>query len=63
MEIKATYKVKDLMEMLGVSYSTACRIIRQVKSVSDVLKIRGVILKEDWEAYIRNKAIPGKRGD
>ena len=49
---KVVYKVQDLMEMLDVSYSTACRIMRQVKAVSDIFKVRGIILKEDWDAYI-----------
>lgn len=55
MKEKVAYKVKDIQEMLGVGYSTACKIIRQVKSVSDSLKVRGLILKEDWEKYIALK--------
>ena len=52
---KLVYKVKDFEEMLGVSYSTACRILREAKSVKDTLKIRGLILKEDWDFYIQFK--------
>lgn len=53
---KSVYQVKDFEEMLCVGYSTACRIMRQAKAFRDTLKIRGLILKEDWEAYIQFKS-------
>lgn len=59
MENKVAYKVKDIQEMLGVGYGTACKIIRQVKSVSDSLKVKGLILKEDWEKYLALKGVSG----
>lgn len=53
---KSVYQVKDFEKMLCVSYSTACRILRQAKAFRDTLNIRGLILKEDWEAYIQSKS-------
>lgn len=48
--------VKDMMELLGgASYSTACRVIRQVKYKSDRLGIRGIIHRLDWEEYLSTK--------
>lgn len=52
---KVVYTVQDLMEMLSVKYSTACRIMRQVKAFQNTLNVRGLILKEDWEAYVQAK--------
>ena len=54
-EEKIAYKVKDIQELLGVGYGTACKIIRQVKSVSDILGVKGLILKQDFDAYISMK--------
>lgn len=48
--------VKDMMQLLGgASYSTACRVIRQVKHKSDRLGIRGIIHRLDWEEYLSTK--------
>ena len=48
--------VKDMMQLLGgASYSTACRVIRQVKHKSDRLGIRGIIHRLDWEEYLAIK--------
>lgn len=50
---KEVYSVKDIQELLGgVSYNFACRKIREVKTVSDRLEIRGHIHRLDWEAYL-----------
>ncbi len=53
---KAVYTVKDVMDMLAVKYSTACKVMREVRHVSDILSVKGIIHKEDWEAYIRAKS-------
>lgn len=50
---KEVYSVKDIQELLGgVSYNFACRKIREIKTVSDRLEIRGHIHRLDWEAYL-----------
>lgn len=50
---KEVYSVKDVQELLGgVSYNFACRKIREVKTVSDRLEIRGHIHRLDWEDYL-----------
>lgn len=53
---KVVYTVDDVMNMLAVKYSTACKIMREVRSISDILRVKGIIHKEDWEAYIRAKS-------
>ena len=58
---KEVYKVSDIQVMLGnVSYSVACRKMREVKAVSDRLNIRGIIHKKDWEDYLTLKSITQK---
>lgn len=49
---KVVYKISDLMEMLGVGYTTAARKMREAKSVKDSLKIKGCIHKDDWENFL-----------
>lgn len=50
---KEVYSVKDIQELLGgVSYNFACRKIREIKTVSDRLEIRGHVHRLDWEAYL-----------
>ena len=45
--------VEEMMKILGgLSYDTACRKIREVKSYSDRLNIRGVIHRLDWQDYL-----------
>lgn len=47
--------IADLMEILGgVSYSTASRVMRQVRAKSDRLKMKGKIHKSDWLDYLNN---------
>lgn len=50
---KEVYSVKDVQELLGgVSYNFACRKIREIKTTSDCLGIKGHIHRSDWDAYI-----------
>lgn len=45
--------IKDLQEILGgVSYSTATRVMRQVRVASDRLKLKGCIHRLDWLDYL-----------
>lgn len=60
-ETREVIKVKDMMEMLGMSYKTATKVIRQVKSVSDRLQISGVIHKLDWIDYLVWRGNHGKK--
>lgn len=54
---REVYTVKDMQLILGnVSYTLACKKIREVKSVSDRLNIRGLIHKADWEDYLAYRA-------
>lgn len=49
--------IKDMQEILGgTSYSTATRIMRQVRSVSDRLKMKGLIHRLDWKDYLAFRA-------
>lgn len=60
MDNKVVYTIKDMQEMLGVKYSTASKIIRQVKAYQDNLGISGIILKTDWETYTNRQKILNK---
>ena len=50
---REVYTVSDMQQILGnSSYSTACKKIREVKSISNRLDIRGLIHKLDWQDYL-----------
>ena len=49
---KEIISIKDMQEMLGLSYATASKKIREVKAFSDVLGISGIIHEKDWQAYL-----------
>lgn len=50
---REVYTVADMQKILGnSSYSIACRKMREVKSISNRLDIRGLIHKKDWEDYL-----------
>lgn len=60
MENKIIYTTKDISIMFSCSLDTARKIIREVKSISNILNMKGRILKEDldlWMAY--RKSIQG----
>lgn len=45
--------IADLMEILGgVSKSTAMRVMREIKKVSNVLDRKGMIHKSDWNTFL-----------
>lgn len=51
-ERKEIITAKDMMEMIGCCYVTACQKIREVKAVSNLLDLRGKIHRKDWERYL-----------
>ena len=54
---REVYTVADIQKMLGdASYSIACRKMREVKTISNRLDIRGLIHKRDWEDYLNHHA-------
>lgn len=54
---REVYTVSDMQNILGnASYSIACRKMREVKTVSNRLDIRGLIHKKDWEDYLEFRA-------
>lgn len=48
-------QVNDMMNASGLSYDTCARIIRQIKSVSDVFGIQGVVHRTDYFLYLKRK--------
>ena len=44
--------VQDFQEYSGLSYETCTRIIRQIKSVSDVFNISGYVHRTDYYLYL-----------
>ena len=54
---KEVYTIADLREMLGgISYCAGARKMREVKSISDRLHIKGIIHKLDWLDYLNFRA-------
>ena len=54
---REVYTISDLQNILGnASYGTASRKMREVKTVSNRLDIRGLIHKKDWEDYLEYRA-------
>lgn len=43
----------DLMEMHCIKETTASAMIRNIKSCSDILHLRGVVHVKDYEAWIK----------
>lgn len=50
--LKEVIRAKDIRAEFGVSLSTAYKIIREIKAVSDVLGISGMVHQKDYQAYI-----------
>jgi hypothetical protein len=44
--------VKDLQDTSGLSYDTCCKIVRQIKSVSDIFHIAGCVHRTDYYLYL-----------
>lgn len=44
--------VADMIEVSGLSYDTCTKIIRQIKSISDIFGIAGHVHRTDYYAFI-----------
>lgn len=47
--------IQDLIETSGLSYDTCARIIREIKSVSDVFRIAGCVHRTDYFMYLSRR--------
>lgn len=47
--------VDTLQEASGLSYDTCCRIIREIKSVSDIFHISGCVHRTDYFLYLSRR--------
>lgn len=47
--------IQDLIETSGLSYDTCARIIREIKSVSDVFRIAGCVHRADYFMYLSRR--------
>lgn len=47
--------IQDIMETSGLSYDTCSKIIREIKSVSDVFKIAGCVHRTDYFMFISRR--------
>lgn len=52
---KQVLTVKDLMTILDCKQDTAYRKIREIKSVSDIWQISGMVALEDYQYYIEQR--------
>lgn len=49
---KEVIKATDIAEAWGVSIETAYKVIREIRAKSDRLKMRGAVLKSDYEKVL-----------
>lgn len=49
--------IRDIMETSGLSYDTCAKIIREIKSVSDVFKISGCVHRTDYYLFLSRRFI------
>ncbi len=47
--------VQDLMDTSGLSYNTCTKIIREIRSVSDVFGIAGCVHRTDYYLYLSRR--------
>lgn len=47
-----TYTTEQMCQLLQVSTGKAQQVMREIKSVSDTLRISGVVHKQDYEAWL-----------
>lgn len=52
---KEVLRIADLQELTGLSQPTVVELMKQIRYVSDTLRIRGVIHRQDYEAYLAYK--------
>jgi hypothetical protein len=47
--------IDDLINSSGLSYDTCARVIREIKAVSDVFKISGVVHRTDYYLFLSRR--------
>lgn len=59
--MKEVLTTKDLAEILCIGKTKAYQIMREIRYVSDTLKISGIVHRQDYEAYLEaRKGVIGK---
>ena len=58
---KQVLTVKDIMTILDCKQDTAYRKIREIKSVSDIWQISGMVALEDYDCYIESRKGKGQK--
>lgn len=53
MQEQHTYTTEQVSEMLQIGTANAQKVMREIKSVSDTLRIAGVVHKQDYEAWLK----------
>lgn len=52
---KDIISIEDFMSMSGLSYSICAKIVREIKSISDVLNIQGCVHRTDYFMYLSRR--------
>lgn len=47
---------KDIQSAFEINYQTACQLIREIKSISDIAGLKGKILIADYERWMEVKS-------
>lgn len=53
---KEVFTVKDIEEIFQVKRTTAYKIMKEIKAVSDRLELAGRVHKKDYEDYLNRKS-------
>lgn len=48
-------RISDIQELFGVGYNSAARIIREIKSTSDRIGMKGIVHIEDYKEHFKLK--------
>lgn len=52
---KDVISIRDFMEMTGLSYDLCAKLVREIKSVSDIIGIVGHVHRTDYFMYLSRR--------
>jgi hypothetical protein len=58
---KQVLTIDDLMTILDCKKDTAYKKMREIKAVSDIWEISGIVAKEDYQYYIESRKGKAKK--
>lgn len=49
------YTTQDIATMLSCGKATAYKLMREIKAVSDTLRIKGIVHKQDYQRFLESR--------